>query len=204
MTDRFGPRLVVMVKAPLVGRVKSRLARDVGPVEAARFYRVATAALLRRLGRDRRWSTVLAVTPDRMRAAPFWPQDLPRIGQGPGNLGRRMQGVMDLLPPGPVVIIGSDIPGIRPEHIGKAFRFLGAADAVFGPAADGGYWLIGLKRRPRVPQIFGNVRWSTEHALADTLANCRGLNVRFLEVLEDVDTGAEYRRWRRGEVNGRV
>lgn len=204
MTEEFRPRLVVMVKAPLVGRVKSRLARDVGPVEAARFYRVATAALLCRLGRDPRWSTVLAVTPDRMRAAPFWPAHLPRTGQGPGDLGARMQGVMEFLPPGPVVVVGSDIPGIRPEHIGKAFRRLGTADAVFGPASDGGYWLVGLKRRPRVPHIFGNVRWSTEHALADTLRNCRGLDVRFLDVLEDVDTGAEYRRWRRGEVNGRV
>ena len=58
-----------------------------------------------------------------------------------------IQRILDALPPGPVVIIGSDVPGIRPHHIATAFRALGGSDAVLGPAIDGGYWLIGLKRR---------------------------------------------------------
>ncbi|WP_425283593.1 DUF2064 domain-containing protein [Methyloceanibacter stevinii] len=52
------------------------------------------------------------------------------------------------MPPGPVVLVGSDIPRISRAHIAEAFRLLGNADAVFGPAQDGGYWLVGFKRSP--------------------------------------------------------
>ena len=199
MTPAFAPRLVVMVKAPRPGRVKSRLARDIGAVEAVRFYRVATAALLRRLADDRRWQCILAVTPEAELSARLWPADLARIAQGRGDLGDRMQAVFDSLPPGPVAIIGSDIPALDRRHVAAAFALLGGHDAVFGPAADGGYWLVGLRRRPRVPRIFANVRWSGPYALADTLANCRDLRVGFLETLHDVDTVREYHDWRRLE-----
>ena len=196
--NRGDRRLVVMVKAPLAGRVKSRLARDIGAVEAVRFYRTVTAALLRRLGADPRWQTVLAVTPDDAAGASFWPAALPRIGQGGGDLGQRMQRLLDRRAgPGPVVIVGSDIPAIRPGHIAAAFAALGRADAVFGPATDGGYWLVGAKRLPRVPQLFGNVRWSNAATLADTLANAADLKVAFVDRLSDVDDGADYLAWRR-------
>jgi glycosyltransferase A (GT-A) superfamily protein (DUF2064 family) len=66
----------------------------------------------------------------------------------------------------------------------------GRADAVFGPAEDGGYWLGGFGPR-RPPRAFAAVRWSTEHALADTLANCRGRRVALLRRLRDVDTAAD-------------
>jgi glycosyltransferase A (GT-A) superfamily protein (DUF2064 family) len=108
-----------------------------------------------------------------------------------------MQRIMDELPPGPVVIIGSDIPGISAEHIAAAFRLLGRHDAVFGPAEDGGYWLVGLRRRPKVPRAFADVRWSGPHALADTLRNLRAFSVGFVERLADVDDEADWRRWRR-------
>ncbi|MGA0394140.1 MAG: TIGR04282 family arsenosugar biosynthesis glycosyltransferase, partial [Rhodospirillales bacterium] len=115
---------------------------------------------------------------------------------GTGDLGARMNRVMNALPPGPAVIIGSDIPTITPRHIAQAFKRLGSDDAVFGPATDGGYWLVGLKRRPTVPSIFRNVRWSSETALADTLANLKhGQRIALLEELEDVDDGYGYRRW---------
>jgi uncharacterized protein len=73
-----------------------------------------------------------------------------------------------------------------------AFRALGRADAVFGPAADGGYWLVGLSpRRPARP--FAGVRWSSEHALTDTLGNFPGRRFARLRTLQDVDTAADYR-----------
>jgi glycosyltransferase A (GT-A) superfamily protein (DUF2064 family) len=99
-----------------------------------------------------------------------------------------MQRIFDRLPPGPALIVGTDVPGITPSHIAHAFHLLGRHDAVFGPAADGGYWLVGLKRRPRVLRIFAGVRWSSPHALADTLANLRGRwSVAFIATLNDVD-----------------
>jgi uncharacterized protein len=179
--------LVVMAKLPVAGGVKTRLARDIGVAGATRFARHAAAALLQRVGYDRRWQTVLAVAPDRATRSRAWPQGVARMPQGSGDLGRRMQRIFACRHAGPVLIVGTDVPGITPAHIAEAFRLLGRHDAVFGPAADGGYWLIGLKRRPRVLRPFAGVRWSSPHALADTLANVRVYKVAFVATLSDVD-----------------
>lgn len=189
--------LVVMSKAPRMGNVKTRLARDIGASEALRFYKTNTGEVLRNVGADPRWTTVIAAAPDS--AAPdtgFWPDEMPRVPQGEGNLGTRMDRVMKTMPPGPVVLIGCDIPNVSDTRIAAAFKALGNHDAVFGPAEDGGYWLVGLKRFPRVRSIFGNVRWSTEYALADTRANLKGARVALLDTLTDIDTGADYARWK--------
>jgi glycosyltransferase A (GT-A) superfamily protein (DUF2064 family) len=100
------------------------------------------------------------------------------------------------MPPGPVLIIGSDIPGIRTDHIRRAFDALTENDIVFGPAVDGGYWLVGARRSSRVPAtLFADVRWSTSSALADTRRNARGLKIADLDVLDDIDNGHDFRRW---------
>lgn len=191
--------LVLFVRAPRLGTVKSRLAKHIGPVAAWAFYHRALAGVVRRLSTSPHWQCRLAVTPDRAaRAAPYWPRGCPLLPQGAGGLGERMDRVMTALPPGPVVIVGADIPDVRPHHITAAFRALGSHDAVFGPASDGGYWLVGLKRRPVVPRIFEHVRWSTPHALADTRRNLPpGLTSVLVETLDDIDTGADLERWRR-------
>jgi hypothetical protein len=190
--------LVVFLRAPQLGRVKSRLAAGIGAVAALGFYRRTSMRLLRRLTRDRRWRCHLALTPDGAASGKrIWPVRALRRGQGGGDLGRRMARVFATLPPGPAVIVGSDIPAMTMEHVVAAFRALGRSEAVFGPARDGGYWLVGLRRRPRLPRgLFGRVRWSSEHALADTLAGLPpGMPVAMLEPLEDVDDAAAYRRW---------
>ena len=96
------------------------------------------------------------------------------------------------MPPGPVVIVGSDIPGITPAPLASAFRELGRRDVVFGPAEDGGYWLVGLNWRVRTVGLFAGVRWSTCHALADTVANLDGRSVVYVARLGDVDDGAAF------------
>ena len=190
--------LVAFVKAPRLGRVKSRMGRDIGAVATWTFYRTTMASVLRLLDGDDRWIRWLAVTPDSAVAETLlWPRGWRRIPQGPGDLGDRMGRVMKILPPGPVVIIGTDVPGIRPRHIAEAFRALGRHEAVFGPAADGGYWLVGLRRRPRCLEIFCGVQWSTSAALADTIANIPSTKVARLEILQDIDTGADLDCWRR-------
>lgn len=186
MTRRLARHLVIFTRQPRMGTGKKRLAKDVGALEALRFQRLMLAALLRRLGRDPRWITWLAVTPDRSRP---WPGPFARLNQGRGDLGRRMAGVVRRLPPGPVVIVGSDIPGITEGDIAAAFHHLGRHDAVFGPATDGGYWLIGLRRCSAFLDPFANVRWSTADALADTMANLRGKGIALLRGLSDVDDG---------------
>ena len=188
--------LVVFVKAPRLGTVKTRLARTIGDPEAWLFYRRLTHAVLRRLAGP--WQLWLAVTPDRFaREGRFWPPHVPRRPQGTGNIGRRMLRPVRELPPGPVVIVGSDIPELDRHHVAAAFRALGSHDAVFGPARDGGYWLVGLRRRPSRAHPFARaVRWSTKYALADTLA-ALGPNHShaLLETLSDVDTIVEYGAW---------
>lgn len=190
--------LVVFAKAPRLGRVKSRLARDVGAVAAWGFYRQTLAAVTRRLAGRGRWRAWLAVTPDIWAAGRGpWPAGWDVLAQGAGDLGQRMDRVMRGLPPGPVVLVGTDIPGLSRRHVEDAFAALGRHDAVFGPAPDGGYWLVGLRRRPHMPRLFRDVRWSTEHALADTLANLGpGQTAARLDTLEDVDDGAAFVRWR--------
>jgi glycosyltransferase A (GT-A) superfamily protein (DUF2064 family) len=91
------------------------------------------------------------------------------------------------------VLIGTDVPGATAATVARAFRLLGSHDAVFGPATDGGYWLVGLRGRP---PPFDRVRWSTRHALADTLGNLHGARVALLAPLDDIDTPEDYRRWR--------
>jgi rSAM/selenodomain-associated transferase 1 len=191
--------LIIMAKRPAAGRVKRRLAREIGDVAALRFNRTTLANTVRRLGADPRWRTYLAVTPDASLAEPYWPAspNLARIPQGEGDLGQRMQALFDCLPPGPAVIVGSDIPAIRPSHIACAFRHLGRADAVFGPATDGGYWLVGLRRSPRRLAPFAGVPWSAQDTLAATVANVHGRIVAFAPTLSDVDTLQDYRRERK-------
>lgn len=189
-------RLVVMVKEPQPGRVKTRLGRDIGMVEAARWFRHQALDLLARID-DPRWQTIVAVSPDvaGMKSR-VWPAHLPRLAQGRGDLGARMSGVFDRLPRGPVAIIGADIPDISRAHIADAFRSLGRHDAVFGPASDGGYWLIGLKRTaPPPPGFLRNVRWSSAHALADSVVSLGGdRSIGYLDQLDDVDTGKDLAR----------
>jgi uncharacterized protein len=195
---QFARHLVIFARMPRLGEGKRRLARDIGPFAALRFQRMTLAQLVRRLGCDGRWTTWLAITPDH--SGP-WPRRLPTLPQGRGDLGRRMARVARGLPPGPMVIIGSDIPDITAADIAEAFRALGSKDAVFGPATDGGYWLVGLRRRPHFIDPFMTVRWSSEHALADTLANLADKEVAMLRPLSDIDDGPSWRCHERRKVS---
>ena len=187
--------LVVMVKEPRPGRVKTRLGRDIGMVAAAWWFRHQLRRLLRRV-EGPRWHLVLAVSPDRAgMESRVWPAHLPRVPQGRGDLGARMARLFRHLPPGPVCIIGADIPGVERGHIARAFTALGQHDAVVGPAPDGGYWLIGLKRIGAMPAgVLKDVRWSSRHARADTIAGLKGCRVALVDTLQDVDEARDLSR----------
>ena len=188
ISPSYRRRLVIMVKEPRPGRVKTRLGSSIGMTTAAWWFRHQTQRILRRLY-DPRWDLILAVSPgyEGMRSR-VWPAALARIPQRQGNLGDRMKAVFKSLPPGPACIIGSDIPAIMPHEIWQAFRSLGDHDATFGPAPDGGYWLIGLKRtRPTPPHLFNDVSWSSSSALQDTIDSIPGLSIGLVTMLSDVD-----------------
>lgn len=183
-----------MLKEPKAGRVKSRLARDVGAVAATRFFRLNLTATLSRLNADPRWQTLISVAPDSAVASRMFPPRIVRMAQGGGDLGQRLARGFRNAQPGPLVIIGADIPGIRANDIARAFRTLIANDAVIGPSGDGGYWLIGLNARKRGVRAFERVRWSSPYALADTITNLHGLSVAIIGAKDDVDNGGDLRR----------
>ncbi len=203
--SRLERHLVIFAKLPRMGRVKSRLARDIGTLAAWQFYTNTLYDVIHKLAPRQQsplpWKTWLALTPDGANLPPQYP-NTPTLNQGPGDLGHRMGRVLQNMPPGPVIIIGTDIPEISKHHINNAFTALDTQDSVLGPALDGGYWMVGLKRRPRCQlnaarHIFQNVRWSTENALKDTQANMQkiGLSTAIMDQLEDVDDKASLERW---------
>jgi rSAM/selenodomain-associated transferase 1 len=183
------PTLIIMVKEPRPGRVKTRLGRDMGMVGAAWWFRHQTRRLLRRI-EDPRWYVVLAVSPNREGLqSRVWPAYLERRAQGSGDLGDRMARMLHSAKGAPACVIGADIPGITKRHIAQAFKALGNHNAVFGPATDGGYWLIGLKHPARQPRGFlQGVAWSTDSALADSAATIPDHGIAYVSTLRDVDT----------------
>lgn len=182
-----------MLKQPAMGAAKTRLAAEIGALAATWFARVASRTLIIRLARDARWRTLLAIAPDVAASSPEWPAACARRGQGRGDLGARME---RLLAPAhrPVLLIGADIPAITPAVIADAFRLLARHDVVLGPAEDGGYWLIGLNRRGPRGGLFPSVRWSTPHALADTVAGFPHASIGYAARLGDVDNAESFRR----------
>ena len=184
------PVLVVMLKLPQVGRVKTRLGVDIGPIQATWWFRHQVTKLLNRIGHDPRWDTVLAVAPDiDGLMTPIWDPQLPRVPQGGGDLGARMGRVFQNFRSGPTIIIGADIPDITPDIIANAFAQLRRNDAVIGPAPDGGYWAIGLKQGATPPpqNLFKNVRWSSADTLKYTIATLPKHKIAYLPQLQDID-----------------
>lgn len=180
--------VIVFARAPRLGTVKRRLARDIGDRAALRFHRGTLMALLAGLRRDRTFRTVLALTPDRATVRLPWP--VTTIPQGGGDIGQRMDRACRRYPKGKTLVIGCDIPDARAHDARAAFKALGTAKAVFGPAEDGGYWLVGMgPNRPARP--FATVRWSSHHALADTMRNFAGRVIARVRTLRDVDTAAD-------------
>lgn len=185
--------LVIMLKEPRPGRVKTRLAAEIGSVPATWWFRHQTARLIRRVGHDPRWRCWLAVSPDRAVASrAIWPADLPRVAQGAGDLGARMARVFRAVPGGPTLIVGGDIPGITAPVVARAFGDLAGHDAVFGPAPDGGYWCVGRGMRRVASGFLEGVRWSSAHAMQDSIASL-GPDARIATTttLQDIDTLAD-------------
>lgn len=194
--------VVIFAKAPILGTVKTRLARDIGDVAALALYREMLHGVVARLsGQD--WRLLLAVTPDGSLHQPaLWPDGVARIPQGGGDLGARMLRALgrardDL----PVLVVGSDIPGLGPAQIRQAFAALEGKALVFGPATDGGFYLVGARGQPP-GGMFAGVTWSTESVLRDTLATCPSGSIALIDALADLDDMAALRAARAAGLIG--
>lgn len=192
--------MVIFAKAPEPGRVKTRLIPILRAGEAAELHE---ALLLDTLDVVRSCAdAVVAFAPagGRRTLERLLGPGARLVGQGPGDLGARLARMFDQLCGGgrPVLAVGSDCPGLTVARILGAAAALGRADVVLGPALDGGYYLVGL-RKPR-PELFGDMPWSTPAVLELTQrrATEAGLRVELLEPARDLDTPEDLFEWYAG------
>ncbi|MBI1842892.1 MAG: TIGR04282 family arsenosugar biosynthesis glycosyltransferase [Verrucomicrobia bacterium] len=191
--------LCVFCKAPRPGTVKTRIAAALGPDRARDIYVELASAVLTQ-AREIENVALFFSPDDAEREIEPWRRRSEWIlrGQGPGDLGERLARAFEstfLRGAERVLVIGTDSPEIRAEDWREGFKALREVDLVLGPAADGGYWMIGL-RAPQ-PALFAGIAWSTPTVLAETLIVARtlGLSSRQLRVLEDVDTPDDWERY---------
>lgn len=188
----------IFCKTPLPGAVKTRLASAVGNEEACRIHealaeRMIEAAIAAALSPVELWCTP-TITHDFFDAF-----DAPRHLQPAGDLGEKMNtAIADGLQRGArcVVLVGTDCPPIDGAYLRAALSALETADAVLGPAEDGGYGLIGLNRA--CPEAFTRIPWSTDGVAQLTLERfeASGLQCRVLPSIWDVDDPEDLARWR--------
>ena len=179
---------IVMCKAPELGKVKTRLAAEIGNAQALRVYEALLRITLQ-ASMSSTWETVLAVDGDCTRM----PQHSHRIiSQRGDELGVRIcNAINDVGNYECIVVIGADAPRVTHHHIARAFHALDTHDVVLGPAADGGYWLIGMQKLH--PDLFADIPWSTNRVLTCTLERCEqnARTIALLETLSDIDLRAD-------------
>ena len=190
--------LCIFARTPELGRVKQRLAAELGDEGALAAHERLLAGTIQRTVDDPRFTTELWLT-RLQRNLPDWLRsDSAGLHQQPaGDLGQRMQQVMTqtLTHADRCVLIGSDCPDIDGDYVASAFSALAKVDVVFGPAEDGGYGLVGLTRL--VPEVFAESSWGDAGVLERArhrLANAE-VSVSLLPEIYDVDEPSDWRRF---------
>ena len=205
MSATCSSQLIVMARWPAPGRCKRRLAQELGAARAAQIQArltVHTLAAAREARQGHGLELVLAVEGLGSRAARRWGQAHGAdrtVLQGRGALGLRMQRQFQRAAregASQVVLIGSDLPQLEASDLSAAFTVLGQRRGVLGPALDGGYWLIGL-RRPE-PELLAGIDWGSALVLEQTVAAMarRGLEPELLSRRGDLDWARDLLPWR--------
>ncbi|MEJ2536668.1 MAG: TIGR04282 family arsenosugar biosynthesis glycosyltransferase [Calditrichia bacterium] len=184
--------LILFLKAPIAGEVKTRLQPELTPDEALNLYKAMVEDLLERLQKSKFFELILCFTPAYAeKSLKDWlGGGFQYLAQTGDDLGQRLHHSFrwsfsqNFSRAG---AIGSDIPRLRLSDIEKAFSQLKENEVVVGPCLDGGYYLIGLDK-PR-PALFRGINWSTHQVFAQTMAKIReeALTVSQLDPLPDVD-----------------
>ncbi|MBA4149051.1 MAG: TIGR04282 family arsenosugar biosynthesis glycosyltransferase [Verrucomicrobia bacterium] len=194
-------KLIIFLKAPRAGEVKTRLAASIGEDGARLAYKAMVEHLLKNLrGLD---AVQIRFSPENAEheLREWLGGEFEFRWQGNGALGERLHKAFEesfLEGNERVAIIGSDCPYITVEDIASAFESLKAKDVVLGPANDGGYWLIGLREQQAC--LFHDIPWSTEAVLETTLCRVRerNLSVNLLRTLNDIDEVDEWQKFSGG------
>lgn len=188
--------VIVFAKAPQAGLAKTRLMPALGPEGAARLAERLLAAAVSQACEAGLGPVELCTTPDASHpvfATLAGGGAVALTEQGHGDLGQRMARAFErvLAAHDRALLIGTDAPALDAAYLRAAAAALSDADAVFGPAADGGYALVGL-RRP-APQLFSGMRWSHDRVMAHTRERLAASGLRHVElpVLHDIDEPAD-------------
>ncbi len=190
--DKSKNVLLIFVKEPVPGKVKTRLHPEMTYAEAAGFYKSMQTDIINTHLNSDCYTTLLYCSDNHTHNyfSKFYNESVPSHFQNGKDLGERMLNAIsqNLNSYRNVVIIGSDCPGISQELICTAFQELKTRDIVLGPSEDGGYYLLGSNKV--YPGIFSDVTWSTEKVFTETLSKINGLNLNcsFLPEKYDIDT----------------
>ena len=180
--------IIVFVRSPELGKVKTRLARSIGDQSALNSYKILlkhTAAVLRDLSFDK-----VVYFSEKIDNNDFWENSLfeKKLQKG-ADLGERMHHAFDTaFNKGykKVLIIGSDLFDLTSSLITSAFEALETYDISIGPSLDGGYYLLGMKKLQ--PEVFKNKKWGTDSVLENTLQDLKKQKIKLLKALNDIDT----------------
>ena len=203
MTAEDPSPVLLFVKAPVRGRVKSRLASALGEDAALELYESFVRDILATIDAGGHDCTVCVHPPDaRERVAEWLGRHRRCLPQRGDDLGSRMEHAFrDAFAAGAsrAVLIGSDIPDLPGQVFTEAFAALQDHDAVIGPAADGGYYLIGFRSDAFRPEVFRDIAWSTDRVFRDTRDQFTriGSRVFVLRQWQDVDTIEDIRSLQR-------
>lgn len=180
--------LIIFTKNPVYGKVKTRLAATIGDVNALQIYK----QLIQRTFSITYQLTVYKIVfySDKIEVNDIWKHGYSKLLQYGNNLGERMMNAFNYMfqnKYSKAVIIGTDCAELSKEIIEEAFQKLDEYDVVIGPATDGGYYLLGLKKMHK--ELFKNIQWSTNSVLQTTIERCNTNNLSYflLKELHDVD-----------------
>ena len=193
-------QIILFLRAPEKGKVKTRLARDLGEIRALELYIQFAESVLGAAQESGAGIDICFCPKDKLPLIESWlGKDHSFFPQTGKDLGERMAlALAHVFDTGAekAVLVGSDIPEIRAAHFAMAFEALDQWDMVIGPSMDGGYWLIGFNRQSFTPRLFQGIEWSTDSVCSATLdlAGKAGLSFQRLPVLRDVDTAKDLGR----------
>jgi len=202
-------RVLVFIRAPELGRVKTRLGKKMEAATVLRLYRCFVEDIIETLTKGGHDMLVFYMPPHKGSAIRAWLGDTVLVRAQTGKtLGDRMRNAfLDVFAGGvdQAVLMGSDLPDFDNRIIVEAFELLKERDLVIGPAKDGGYYLIGMRKNSFDNDVFSGIDWGTASVFRQTMQkiHAAGLNCHVLQSWQDIDTHDDLLAfYRRSKANG--
>ena len=194
-------KLIIFTKSPVLGEVKTRLQPDYSPEQSLMVHKKLISHTLELTKSLKNMDIELCCAPDRNTSYFLACENNYPImlnNQQGDDIGERMAFSMSvsLQTYEKVVVIGTDCPDINEDYINQAFDALSSTDVVIGPAMDGGYVLLGLKKFSI--ELFKNISWSTDKVLSQTKRNLKNLSLEYteLDVMHDLDRPEDLQKYK--------